>query len=106
MQSLKYFDWMMLARLFFVGFIFFDCHVPISRAATLTWDFNGATSPNPADGSGNSLTGRSRRQCCLQLARRHGSLHPLLRHQPECARGVDGNDQCSLLREQLMDGGG
>jgi hypothetical protein len=56
MQSLTFFYWRMLARFFLVGFVFFGSLVSAGRAATLTWDFNGATSPNPADGSGKWLT--------------------------------------------------
>src|SRR5258708_31000869 len=43
-------------KLFTVCFLFYGCVITVSHAATNTWDFNGTTSPNPADGSGNWLT--------------------------------------------------
>jgi hypothetical protein len=56
MQFSALFGGRRLTRSFLVGCVFFGCHVSIGLAATLTWDFNGATSPNPADGGGNWLT--------------------------------------------------
>src|SRR5882724_1825654 len=59
MQSLMHFVSRMLYEPFLVYLIFFGCLLPVSRAATLTWDANGTTSPNPSDGSGNWLTSNS-----------------------------------------------
>src|SRR5258708_4695513 len=56
MQFFVLFGGRMLTRSFLVGCVFLGCHISNGRAATLSWDFNGATAPNPADGSGNWLT--------------------------------------------------
>lgn len=55
-HSLTYFVSRILFGLITVCFLFLGCLVPVSHATTNTWDFNGITPPNPADGSGNWLT--------------------------------------------------